>query len=163
MWEIGKSLGTSVLKWGLGKAVSTGLSLSPFALYIKIGLISVLLGVVGTHLWNDRTVRKERDVITGQLAMVTVSNVQLQSSLEKNKEVLETCIKANTWNAEQASNHKEQADEALANVRLLEAMNDRDTEDIIRETNELRNKDDECRTADEPLPAWLLPDSLWDD
>jgi len=153
----------AVFKWGMGKAVQTGLSLSPFSMYIKIGLISVLVGVVGTHLWNDKTVRDERDNLTGQLATTVMSVTQLQFSLDNNKEALEACISANVWNAEQSVFHKEQALKALANVKLLEVLNDRDNEDIIRETDKLRNKDDDCRTADEPLPAWLLPDSLWYD
>jgi len=153
----------TILKWGLGKAASTGVSLSPFAMYIKIGLISVLIGIVGTHLWGDRQVKKERDILTGQLAAFAMSNTQLTSSLNNNKEVLTICVRANEYNADQAALHKEKATQALANVRLLEAMNARDTEDIIRETNEIRGKDVDCRTLDDPLPGWALPDGLWDD
>ena len=144
-----------------GKAL--GAVVAPFKMYLITAGIAVVVGIVGTHLWNDRSVRAERDTLTGQLASFAISNTQLTTTLNSNKEVLTICVEANAYNADQAALHKEKATEALANVKLLKAMKDRDTEDIIRETDELRNKDNECRTADDPLPDWMLPDSLWDD
>jgi len=152
----------TVLKWAVTKAAPAASLISPFGMYIKIGMISVLVGVVGTHLWNDRTRAKDLITIRSDLAKVEQSNAQLQHTLGQNKIVVEECLKTNEWNANQSLLHEKQANEALANVILLRAINDRDTEDIIRETDELRNKDENCRTADEPLPDWLLPSSLWD-
>lgn len=137
-------------------------ALSPWMIYIKVGLVALIIGIMGTHLWNDRQRVKELGEVTRELGALKNTNEGLVHSALQNELALVECLDANAWNALQAKEQEIKAAKALANVRHLKELNARNAEDIHREEATLRNRDKECRTADEPLPDWLLPDSLWD-
>lgn len=134
---------------------------TPYAMYIKIAVVAAVLGGVGTHLWNDREQAKALKDATEELGTLKQTNAQTLHSLGENEKALTECLDANAWNALQAKDMELKAANALANVRRLEELNTRNAEDIHREETNLRNRDQECRTVDQPLPAWALPDSLW--
>lgn len=152
-----------VLSWISGKQAIVGAVLNPYLLYIKIGIVALLVGVIGTHLWGDHL--REQKLLTqaGRIEAHTQLLSQARHTIRRNSIALRDCLAANEWNARQTANQKALVAKARADVKLLEALSERDRKDAIRETDNLRNKDTTCRTADEPLPPWLLPDSLWND
>lgn len=153
---------TTALKWIVGKAGAAGTLISPFALYIKVGIFAVLAGLLSAHLWNDHNRKIEVRELQESLGAVTQAKAQALRTAQRNGFALEECLAANAFNAEEALTQRERAVAAVAEVELLRAMNDRDKVDIIREGEELRGRDDECRTLDDTLPDWFL-DGLWDD
>jgi len=136
---------------------------SPYGMYIKIALAAGLLGIVGTHLWNDSQEAAKLSRVTRELGSLEQTNIQTLHTLTQNKSALKECLDANAWNALQAKDQEFKTLVALANVRSLEELNAQNDEDTHRKEAALRGRDEECRTADDPLPDWLLPPSLWDD
>jgi len=151
------------LAWISGKQALAGVLLNPYMMYIKIGIVALLIGVIGAHLWSDHLRDKKLVAQAGSIEANVQLLAQATHTLRRNDITIRECLIANEWNARQAENQKVLVAKAVADIKILEALNERDKKDVIRETDNLRNKDTICRTADEPLPPWLLPDSLWDD
>lgn len=135
----------------------------PYMTYIKIGIIAVFIGIISAHFYNDHRRAQEVKDLSVELGALNAKYGQAVHTLEVNEKALTECLDANTWNALQAKDQELKNALALAELKRLKENRARGTEDIYREEEKLRNHDQTCRTADEPLPAWLLPDSLWHD
>lgn len=150
---------TNILKFG-GTALQF---ISPYMLYIKAGALAIIIGLASAHAWNDRQRNKDLKEVREEIGKLEQINVQTLESLMMNEKTLTECLDANAWNALQARNHEVTAAVAVANIKHLKELNTRNMEAISHAEEALRNRDKVCRTADEPLPDWLLPDSLWHD
>jgi len=148
-----------VLRMG-GRA---GKAVVPYMTYIKVGVAALFISVIGTHLYNDHRRTVEVKDLAVELGTLKEKYGQTTHTLEVNEKALAQCIDANAWNALQAKDQELKNALALAELKRLKENRARSTEDIYRDEENLRNHDQTCRTADEPLPDWLLPDSLWHD
>lgn len=141
-----------ILGWG-SKAAGVVL---PYKIPILIGIGSALAVVVGVHLWHDHSVRKERDELVAKNALLLERNANALHTLQNNEQEYEECLAVNEANAIALSDQRERADKAVATISTLKALNERDAIDIVRETDDQRGRDEECRTVDDALPDWVL-------
>ena len=118
----------------------------------KISLIVALtLALVAGNWWRMRTIGKlEAKIVVYELSIQTYARVAAA-----NTRSIERCVAVNRANAKGLLLAQFRADEAEIRARVLAEEKDKQVEKIDGEVKELRGRDEDCRSLDDPLPDWF--------
>lgn len=129
------SLGGFAAKEALKGAFRSGLTatLSPIVVWIITGVVALLIGAAGIHLWHDHTVRKERDAAIEAKGRLQERVDNLAGINDRNKIEMDKCIAANQANAVEADRINAQGRAAAARAKIRAAAHDLEAEKIRHE------------------------------
>jgi len=120
--------------------------------YWKVSLIITLtLALVAGNWWRMREIGKlEAQVMVHELSIQNYSRVAAANARSINR-----CLAVNQANAKGLLMAQFRADEAEIRARVLAEEKDKQVEKIDGEVKELRGRDEDCRSLDDPLPDWF--------
>lgn len=120
--------------------------------YWKLVLIAVLcVAMLVLKSCKDSEIRD----LNEEAFTARANAVKYSSAIEKNKQALSYCVEVNQANAASYIEMETQVDKAVAASQAMLAQRDKQVEVINEEVTELRGRDKDCRTLDEPLPDWF--------
>lgn len=145
----------------LGKIASTaaGGFLKSYGTWIIAGLLAAFLA---WYVWSAERAKTKVVTLEAANAELVQEKKLLLDTIDMNKAALEECLAANAQNALQAVREAQRVRAAQNDVAAMrrEMLAHMDRDRI--ESEELRGRDQECRTVDESLPAWFV-DGLRDE
>lgn len=153
--ELLKKVGGSVV----GSAV--GGFFKSYGIWIAIVAAAGALATVVIYVHGSEKAKAQVIVLTERLATQKADFDEAIAGHETNKAALDQCLDANAYNSLEAVYQAKKAETAASNVATLRAELERHTGEIHADSEALRGQDTECRTVDDPLPAWFVG-GLWD-
>ena len=154
-------MGVIKFLWGLvsSKASSFLPVLAGFKGYFIAAGIAAVIAAGFLHWRHDVRTADDLERARNELAVMLNVSRQAVVALERNYLALKKCREANAANSLLAEEQKRNAAEAAARIATLEAMRNRDVEDISRETEEMRNEQDlDCPAINHDFRQWVRSD-----
>ncbi|MHC4302248.1 MAG: hypothetical protein ACYS7Y_33735 [Planctomycetota bacterium] len=117
----------------------------------EVLIVGLLAGILGTVWWKNRAIT----ALELELSQNNETLAVLDVVLEQNHNALVQCVTINKANAQAYEKALLVAEEAVERARVAEQATEAKVERINEDVKDLRGKDEDCRTLDEPLPDWF--------
>jgi len=127
-----------------------------YKMWFIVGLVAALGAGVTYYVYTAEKAKSQVEILNTKLENIRLDYASLIATVEFNEAALKVCLDINKQNAAALKRQETKIQEGLLAVKLLQAESRHTVEDIQDEAEELRGVDTECRTADEPLPDWLI-------
>jgi len=115
----------------------------------------ILVAFVSWYVWSAERAKEKVVTLKIEISVLIQEKKDLLETIDANKLALDECIEANAQNALQAVREAQRVRAAQADVAAMRReMNEHINLDRTAVEN-MRGTDTECRTLDQPLPAWV--------
>ena len=114
-------------------------------------IVCLISCILGLNFYKNRVIsNRESDIAGLELSLVTVDDV-----LEQNFRAISECVAINRANQRAYAAELLAAEQAVDRARIAAEATEAKVESINEDVTELRGKDEDCRTLDDPLPDWF--------